>query len=380
MALYYVDIKKPVEVFFMDLAEKLISLPPRETAGGRTSNRYSYQQVWAFEMMLEKMRQSDNFVLIMELHDDVLILDSSVNPSYIDFYQIKTDSKKSKYITSAKIIGATKNSQSIAQKLIINFNKFKSLARSIHFVSNKFFDFGELDNGIPSTRRDSIRFYELKSIDQTKIKNDMCSVCSCSSCSYNGGCQNICLNLIYFDVSMLDIYTYESTALGHFIEYLNNSSVVGSIQNAQSIFFTILSEIKRISNCEIIPANGNELYRKKCITRDDFINFINKLKSSFSYDWFWNDIKPYLLNDGFTSLEVYEISKQWKRLILDQMNTDNLLLDEIRYDIKTAIQAIPSDNSKAYASSILNVIKNKSYYSAYPKEYFIAVMIKELFS
>ena len=37
----------------MDLAQKLLAVPERENAGARSSNRFSFQQVWAFDYMLK---------------------------------------------------------------------------------------------------------------------------------------------------------------------------------------------------------------------------------------------------------------------------------------------------------------------------------------
>ena len=55
----------------MNLTEKLLAIPLRENAGSRTGNRFNYQQVWAFNHMLELIRRETDFLLLMELHDDV---------------------------------------------------------------------------------------------------------------------------------------------------------------------------------------------------------------------------------------------------------------------------------------------------------------------
>lgn len=366
----------------MDLVEKLISVPPREVAGGRTSNRYSYQHVWAFNLMLELMSVVDEFVLIMELHEDILILDSAAAPSWIDFYQVKTDTKPSGYITVSTITKTSSkkpDQQSIVQKLISNYSKFRPEARSIHLVSNKHFDFGELINGIPSINRDLIRLSELNAESFSKIKASMCRACMCNDCPYIDGCHNACLNLLYFDVSSLDMTCYESTVLGKFIGYLSDNNIDGSLVDAKSIFNTILSEIKRISNYETIPATRNELFQRKSITRNDFNHFIERLHGSITSEDIWKEIQPYLLHDGFSTMEVSKIAQQWKKLMLEDMNVDNLLLVTIKADIKLAIKTLNSDNSKEYANCILAAISQKPYYSAYPKEYFLAIMAKELY-
>lgn len=364
----------------MDLAEKLISIPPRETDGGRSSNRYSYQQVWAFNFMLKMMSASEDFVLIMELHDDVLVLDSSISPTCIDFYQIKTDTKPSGYMTAATITRKLKKiKKSIVQKLISNYSKFRSETRSLHLVSNKSFDLGNLRNGASSISRSSIILSELDAVVMQKIKKSMCCECSCGGCLYAGGCHDACLPLLYFDVSELDIVNYEKSALGEFVKYLINISVDGRVNDAESIFNAILSEIKRINNCETIPSSKIELLQRKSITRANFNNYIQKLKDSISAEDMWNDVQQYLLHDGFSSIEVSKIAHHWKKLRLDSMDTDNLLLVEIREDIKALVATTTASNAKEYTEKVLPALTSRSYYSTYPKEYYIAMVARELY-
>ena len=147
----------------MDLTEKLLKIPERENAGARSSNRFTFQQVWAFDYMLKVVEEDRDFVLFMEFHDDIIVLSKTDKDEYIEFFQIKTDDKTSRYITPAFIIkngNKFPEKMSIIQKMIDEFVKFESVTRGIHLVSNKNFDFGELvdnDNIATKNRKMCIR-------------------------------------------------------------------------------------------------------------------------------------------------------------------------------------------------------------------------------
>lgn len=73
----------------MDLAEKLLKIPERENAGARSSNRFSFQQVWAFDYMLKIIDADSDFFLFMEFHDDIIVLSKTEQEEYIEFFKLK---------------------------------------------------------------------------------------------------------------------------------------------------------------------------------------------------------------------------------------------------------------------------------------------------
>ena len=80
----------------------------------------------------------------MEFHDDVIVLDKTTDKQTVDFYQIKTDNKDSRYIKTSFI---TRNANkypkkmSIAQKMIDEYVKFNDDTKGLHLVSNKNIEF-----------------------------------------------------------------------------------------------------------------------------------------------------------------------------------------------------------------------------------------------
>lgn len=366
----------------MDLAEKILSVPQRENAGSRTSNRYSYQHIWAFNHMLSLIDSDKDFMLLMEFHDDIFILDSSESPQFINFYQIKTDDKRSRYITPSFIVKDFKKypeKMSIAQKLIDNYSKFRSETKSIHLVSNKSFDFENLKDNTNSTDRNTIGLYEVEHKIFSKIKEGMCDACECNECVFEKGCHNNCMYLIYFDVSSLDLINYEETVLGKFVNYLSRKSIESTLTRTKSIFYTILSEIKRINNCEKRAYDFDELLKLKSITREELLNMINNLRIDTTDDM-WEDIRSYMLHDGFSTFEATKVGQQWKRCNIDLMNIDNLLLLEIREDVRKIISKSGFDNCKSFTEYIYSELRNKKYFKIYSKEYLYAIILKEMFS
>lgn len=370
--------KRSKGVTVLDLTEKLLAIPQRENAGSRSSNRFDYQQVWAFNRMLDMLKEDKDFLLFMELHDDVIVLESTSESELIDFYQIKTDDKASRYIKTSFLTKDAKkypSKMSILQKMIDNYSKFKSDTGEIRLVSNKKFDFGKLKSGDKSTDRAVVSLRELNDSEFNKLKQGMCQACHLKE----PGCGYVCRNLIYFDVSFLGLTNYEETILGKFVNQLSELGIESTISKTKTIFYTILGEIKRINNWESKAHNRSELLNRKSISRIEFSKLINQLREEMPDD-LWNSIQEYLLNDGFPSFAVNKIRKEWKKYHLNSMDVGDLSLQTIKDEIQNIIDKVSFDSSKEFADYIYSSIKDRRDVKIYSKEYVYAIIIKELFT
>jgi hypothetical protein len=101
--------KKPASV-----AERLLSHRPRETSGAPAVNRFGYQRTWALCHLLSLHEQPGDYVLILEFHDDILVLDDVSDPKLIDFYQIKTLGKG--HWTKAALVRASEETPATPRK------------------------------------------------------------------------------------------------------------------------------------------------------------------------------------------------------------------------------------------------------------------------
>jgi len=361
-----------------ELIVDLLKVPQRENAGAGASNRFTYQHVWAFDYMIKTLDSSKDFMLFMEFHDDIIILEDACDGEHLDFYQIKTDDKASRYITSSFIIKDAKkypDKMSIAQKMIIDYIKFKDNINSIHLVSNKSFDLGTLENTDKSTSRYTISLKEIMQKELNKIKSGMCQACDKSIC------ENKCLDLIYFDVSDLALDSYEDTVMGRMVKKMDLLGIPSTLERTRSIYNTILGEIRRINNTEKLAQNVDELLQRKSITKADFMKWISHLKIVIPDD-LWIEIQSSLISDGFTALELRKIQKEWKKYRIESMNVDSSGLQKM-VDYARAIILRDEDkyyNIKKLIEHVYDEIKTKSEAAIYSKNYIYALIIKELYS
>lgn len=362
----------------LELASKLLSVPQRENAGARSSNRFTYQQVWAFDYMLKVMDSDIDFILFMEFHDDIIVLDRTSENEFIDFYQIKTDDKDNRYITSPFIVKNAKKypeKMSIAQKMIDEFIKFENETHGIHLVSNKSFDFGVLKDDVTESKtRSRIILNELNSIVLNDIKKGMCQ-----ACNKNGSCEDECLSLIYFDVSDLDLSSYEDTVMGRMVKKMETLGIPSTIEKTRSIYNTILGEIRRINNIEKMAQSVDELMRRKSISKKDFLNWISRLKIEMPDD-LWNQVHIDLITDGFKPLEIIKIHKQWKKYQIERMNVEALGLQNLAERVHKIFEETEFSNCKDCVEYIYSKIYIEPDAKIYNKEYLYALIIKEMFS
>lgn len=361
----------------MDLAEKLLKIPERENAGARSSNRFSFQQVWAFDYMLKIIDADSDFFLFMEFHDDIIVLSKTEQEEYIEFFQIKTDDKDSRYITPSFITkGGNKfpEKMSIIQKIIDEFVKFEKETRKIHLVSNKNFNFGELVDKTETKNKRSFVFEDVNQTSIKQIKKDMCKACNKVNI-----CKEECLSIIYFDVSDLDLESYEDTVMGRMIKKLDDMKILSTTERTHSIYNTILGEIRRINNTEKMAGNVSELLTRKAISKKDFLNWIDKLKVEMPDD-LWTQVNIGLLNDGFTTLEIRKIHKGWKRYQIDRINIDALGLQSLETMVQNIIEQGEFDNCKDWVEYIYNKISTEPNAKIYDKYYLYALIIREIFA
>lgn len=367
----------------MQLKDKLINTPRREEAGSRTSNRYSFQHSWAMQKLLELVATENDFVLVMEFFDDVIILDSSSEPKMIDFYQIKTNNKKTEqFVTTKRIIAPIKkDGLSIAQKLIDNLSRFRGETRSIHLVSNKAYKVDLLDKESDSTTKMIISLNEFTNGEIDKIKGNICNNCFCVNCLLYKGCSERCRKIIYFDVADLGINNYDDTVFGRFIKYLTESDYGdGTISNSRAVYNTLMSEIVRVNNNERKASSFEELLMSKSITKTKFDSYLKDFQKTYLMENDWSDISNALRSENYGSIEIIAIKKQWEKYKADCLNSDLPILDAIKNDIREIIASYNFGSYREYIDCVHLQIRDKKYYkrNLFDKHYYTAITLGEL--
>ena len=59
--------------------QQMIELAPDDNSGSSSSNRFAYQKNWALYKMLELEQLGRDYMIVMDYHEDVVIIDTSIN-------------------------------------------------------------------------------------------------------------------------------------------------------------------------------------------------------------------------------------------------------------------------------------------------------------
>lgn len=124
-----------------------LATPQREKSGAKTFDNYDYQYHWALYKAMELHSAKTEYVVFVELHEDVVIGNSLVCESAtFDFYQVKD--KSGTRFTAESLIRRAKGDKtlkaSILGKLLLSIqNKsYRDAVKTIGLVATNGFNFG----------------------------------------------------------------------------------------------------------------------------------------------------------------------------------------------------------------------------------------------
>lgn len=361
-----------------DLLERLVNIPQRETSGSQTSNRYDYQYHWSLLKLLEITQSFNDFLIIFEFCEDTIVLDSSIKPENIDFYQVKTkkQAKKLNWVLS-DITKKKKDSkeESIIEKLIDNYNKYGKNVRSINLVSNLPFKFND-----KIIQANSI--IQLKELDEAcidKLKSQICAKCN----KDNNNCDNKCLDIIYFNCSSLSIEKYESTLIGELAKFLLESKA--SNINPTALYKTLISEIKTKSKVENVN-NVNELIKLKSFTKEEFYQKLKQYDEDCKLYNNWNSLDSSLVK-LYNLSKIKQIRKAFYRFKEDSLDSSNTYLEKVIANIRDLLadninEDFNDEDLKRFFDDVVENVINKLDVSknTYDKDYILSIVIREYFN
>jgi hypothetical protein len=98
--------------------------------------------MFGVELLFEQYDKLDDFAVLFEFHDDIVLLTGATSPSEIEFFQLKHTTKGnwtlSKLSENSKTLKSGKKAQSILQKLYGNVGAFSGFSKNGQVVSNAY--------------------------------------------------------------------------------------------------------------------------------------------------------------------------------------------------------------------------------------------------
>lgn len=361
----------------MSLSNDLMK-PVREKGGSIASNRLDYQKDWSLCKLLEIHESGNDYVLIFEHDDDLLILDSEDKPKKISFYQVKTkDTGNWKLGDLIKRPSSEKLKLSYLGKLYSNKIKYGKKTNSLNFISNAKFDISS-DKFGEGLKLKEICLNECNKKELNKISNQLKVEHTLKG---NPECGIIFLKVS--DLSLSDSSSHTKGKISDFISKLNPDKNY----RVDLIYKEIFNEIRRKCNYESMPSDLNELKSHKGISKKQFTKMLEVMGmsgDSQKFDDIWNISQQRLNQEKEDVKIIISIKREWIRYeanIIDQTDSLHIKLCSL---IKMLIEDYVKDNKKIeslkeFLNTILERYKqsefNKNYQEVYNDGYIKAVIL-----
>ncbi len=338
------------------LAEALLAHRPREASGSSSANRFEFQRTWALCHLLQLHESNQNYVLILEFHDDVLVLDDEVDPQGAEFFQVKTrrDGHWSKRDLLSAARPATKKGarntgkagqgeserkpetpRSILGKLLEHCRHFLPQVRSLNVVSNVRFKI-PLANLPASTDRERFSMGELREESLREVKEAIRTELEFD--------EELPWERVYLVASGLSITEHEKYGAGELTEFLDRRRPGGRFA-VQPLFRTLCGELSRRATNEWQPVSFGELCQKKGIRRVDLEHFLRVAENQLDPEEQLRSVKLQLMQEGHVYRDVIEIEAGWRRYDIDRIDQADMIVQNFKEQVISIVKEVRSSTS-----------------------------------
>lgn len=353
-----------------DFLDSFAQQRPRESSGASSSNRFDYQKNWAFCELIDLQLRGEDYLMVFEHHEDIVVLNSEFSPSSAKFYQVKSK-KTGNWTVNALIKNKTDDKlSSIIGKLYSNQALFPKNTEELVFTSNQGVS-NKLICGNKGLEYDLISFKQLVVKEKEKVWNAVKG-------DNNSFCDLEGLNRVFLVKSSLRLEDHEQLTKGKLVDFFN-TQYPDKPAHVALAYQTIFDEIRRKTNYEEIPKSKDELRKRKSISRTEFSHMTGLVAQSRTSSESWLEAVQHLSACGIGPLVQRRLKQNWDTYIIDRMNVANEQLLAIQSDITQSVaQQLNMDENVSMdilMEASLDAVIDKSGYS---DEYIKAATVYEV--
>ena len=304
-----------------NLKDKLVAIEPREVAGSSTSNRYDYQQNYGIYCLLELHSEENDYRILFDYHDDIVVLFPAEDPKDLHFYQIKTNETKNWTIGELLKKPKTKiTSLSKLSKLFYDFTKFPEYTQSLNFVSNARFNVNLVSGkGLVS---DIIVLSDLEDKELCKIKDALKKELGLSV-------DQKLLEKSFLKVSFLNIDEHETQILGKLQKFLSERFGQDDLPG-QSLLKALKGYVRGKQNNESKCTSFDELCKKKSICYSEFERMLKAAIFKKKFQDIWLEISLHLKGENIHYLKINNYKSKCEDYLVERINPLNEIIQEGR--------------------------------------------------
>lgn len=311
------------------LLSALASRSPREDSGSRSSNRFDFQKNWAICKMIELHQSGVDYLLLLDYHEDIVLLDSESAPSTACYFQVKT---KRTHWTLAPLLSRRKGADSkplpsTLGRLYSNYFLKPDATKALCLVSNAPFRI-RLAGGGTGESRSRIEGTELEHDEMRKVESRL------------GAELKKTIELedsppLIFEVTPISLDEHTTHTRGRVSEFLevefpNQAPSVGAT------YRTFFEEVRRRTNREGSVHSVAELAKKKGIGRSFLSGILRDIELPRSLEPLWTEASARLESEGVSSLKVRELGHFWSRYEIRRMDSTDEALQQARRSLAEA--------------------------------------------
>lgn len=323
----------------MSTIDKIARIRPSENSGAMAANRFAYQVNWGLKKLLELESNDEDYIMVLDYHDDIVVCNSDKNKDYIDFYQIKTNSvgnwnlkaicgkpKQKKKDSKDEVEVVTNSSESnlsFVAKLILHTRKFED-SRKLYFVTNS-----RLSNKIYGKGDEFVEFEKLENDIQIKIKENVKEEI--------GDVDDEIFKKLVFVQNQMSVNDYENTMMGALARFLSDK--YKTFTDVSEVYYNIISMMNCKTKHESSNYTTDDLLKCKSISHTEFRNYLEEVAILPTF----KDITQKLLTeikDDITFQERREFKKVFDEIQTVILNYENNEMQTLIPLIRTTMRSI----------------------------------------
>jgi len=314
------------------LLDAFTRCPVRERGGPRASNRLTYQTSWAFCLLLDLHSSKNDFLIILDYHDDIVVFDSVRDPKTMDFFQVKTRKGKSPWKIPDLLRVAKKSTHSIWGKMYLHRVAFGDGASSLNLVSDAGFNV-QLKG---KTKPEEVENCTLAELCVESLRAVAVALQEQLELPY---CPLLDIHTALRKDS-LSVDEHTTHAKGRFIEFLERSAI--PTKEVSAAFKSLLHELQKRSNCESAFTASDDLKAKKGFSKSEFDSLLLQMKQAADTEA-WDTISQQLTVDGLDIITLKCWRRAWSTYRVERLDFSNEILQKAAGIVEKIVNQAISD-------------------------------------
>lgn len=315
----------------------------RERAGAQTFEKYEYQYHWALCRILGAHENSNDYVVFIELHEDVVLATSTDESlARFEFNQVKNVSAKpwnQKKLTSVPKVTAKKATNSILGKMLQGVRKkpFVDKLNSLDLVATCGFKLPPKTDGL------KLSIISIGDLHDDCLKDIQAAI------DKELGTYPI-PKILRFITPDLATSGFQDVVIGR-ISKLVDTKVPGAMCNASTIYRVLIDDLHRKGMVAFDFTDWNNLVKNKGTTHGDVERVISSYTEKKGFDVFEKDVDDILKDLELKSNKRIQIRRAFQRY----HNAVRLERSLIAIDNQQAVKKAVESNFEAFEAQGVRV-------------------------